>query len=90
MTDNPYGSQPAINKVGPLKSIVAVDISSTDDTLASQSRAIYVGTSGDIKLETSMGSTVTLPSLAAGIWHAVECVKVFKTGTTASGIFYGF
>ena len=54
------------------------------------SRAIYVGTAGDVKLITPAGSNITLKNLVAGIWHPIEVRRVFSTGTTALDIRLGW
>lgn len=49
-------------------------------------RAIYVGSSGAVKLKTKRGTTVTFSGLTAGSYIAIRCVKVYSTGTTASSL----
>lgn len=57
-------------------------------------RALYVGTSGVVVLVLRGGSTVTLRSLAAGVWHPVEFVAVVpydgQDVTPASGVVAGW
>lgn len=48
--------------------------------------AIYVGVSGNIKLELSGGSVITLTNLVAGAWHPISAVKVFASDTTCTEI----
>jgi hypothetical protein len=52
--------------------------------LTTASRAILVGTAGDIKLTTVGGSTLTA-AFTAG-WHPVCASRIWSTGTTAAGI----
>jgi hypothetical protein len=54
--------------------------------LSAPIRALYVGVSGSVKLVDMNGNTITLVSLAAGVFHPVRAVKVFNTDTTATGI----
>lgn len=51
---------------------------------------LYVGVSGAVKVVTTDGSTVTLVGLAAGVWHPIEVIQVFATGTTATSILVGW
>lgn len=53
--------------------------------LATVSRALNVGTAGDVQVTMLGGETVTL-TLAAGIAFPVRVSRVWATGTTASGI----
>ena len=48
--------------------------------------AIYVGNTGDIKLELSGGGVVTLKNIVAGAWHPISAIKVFSTDTTCTEI----
>lgn len=57
--------------------------------LTTIARAIYVGTSGSVKIDTLNGNTVTLPNLAAGVWHPIAVKRIHATGTTATDIFAG-
>jgi len=47
---------------------------------------LYVGTAGNIKVETVGGDEVTLVGINTGAFIPVQVVKVFATGTTASNI----
>lgn len=49
-------------------------------------RGIYVGVSGDLKVVTAGGTTLTFVGLAAGMTHPLRVSKVFATGTTATDI----
>jgi len=62
---------------------VAVDISSVDDELSSPS-ILFIGTGGDVKVDTLGGQTVTYKNLEDGRFLPVFVTKVYKTGTTAS------
>lgn len=49
-------------------------------------RALYVGGSGDVRLVTEEGNTVTFQDIVAGSILPVKATKVFATGTTATNI----
>jgi hypothetical protein len=54
-------------------------------TIVSQ---LYIGVTGDVKLETEELETITLKGLAAGTSHKFpfSIAKIFATGTTATNI----
>lgn len=56
--------------------------------LGFQTRAISFAANGAIRVTTSGGDTVTIPSgaLAAGVMHPLQVTRIFSTGTTATGI----
>lgn len=62
----------------------AVDISSTDHTLT-KTGLIYIGTSGDIKVDTHAGTALTFPNHPVG-YLLMFVTKVYKTGTAASNM----
>ena len=47
---------------------------------------LYVGTAGNVKIETVGGDEVTLVGINTGAFIPVQVKKVFATGTTASNI----
>ena len=51
---------------------------------------LYIGTTGNIKVTTTEGDTLTFNGIAAGIVHPIFVKKVFSTGTTASNILVVF
>jgi len=63
----------------------AVSPSDTED-LTTNSRGIYVGVSGDLKVTLVTGTTLTFVGIAAGIVHPLQVKKVFDTLTTATNI----
>lgn len=75
--------------MAPLQGFAAVTPHDTNE-LANHSRAVYVGVSGDVKLTSTGGSTVTLVGLAAGIWHPIRAKIIFSTDTTATSIVVGY
>lgn len=54
--------------------------------LARYTRAIFVGVSGNVKLDLTDGSTVTLNAMAAGVLHHIAVRRIYATGTTATNI----
>ncbi|WP_026782964.1 spike base protein, RCAP_Rcc01079 family [Pleomorphomonas koreensis] len=63
----------------------AAAVTPSDSTdLANASRALYVGTAGNLTIVTVGGSTVTL--IGASGWMPVRVARVLATGTTASDI----
>ena len=53
--------------------------------LAHVARALYVGSTGDIKIDTPNGDTVTFSAVPVGIFP-VRANRVYSTGTTATNI----
>lgn len=52
--------------------------------LANDSRGVYVGGAGNIKVTTVGGSTVTFSGVAAGSLLPIRVNRVYSTGTTAT------
>lgn len=78
-----YGSyQPALD--GPLNHGAIVSPSDSTD-LTDTSRACLVGTTGNIKLTTLGGETITVLSVPVG-WHPFRVTRIWSTGTTATNI----
>lgn len=69
------GADPATN---------AEEITANDGTTLDETRAIYVGTSGDVKVDTADGDTVTFKNVVGGSILPIAVTKVYSTGTTAS------
>lgn len=81
------GVESAIAGLAGVRGAAAVDLSSADYTAPGGLRGIYVGVAGDVKVDMPDGSTaITFAALAAGIEHAIVVTKIYKTGTTATGI----
>lgn len=64
---------------------IAIDYSGGNQDLATYGRAVYVSTSGDLKVDLVGGSTLTFASLPVG-WHPIAVKKIYQTGSTAAGI----
>jgi allophanate hydrolase subunit 2 len=69
----------------PAESAFAITPSDTVD-LAHVTRGIYVGVTGDVKVDMVGGSTVTFVNLAGGVIHPLCVKRVYATGTTATNI----
>lgn len=54
--------------------------------LVKETRAIYVGGAGNLKVETVAGSILVFTSVSAGTVYPLRIRKVFSTGTTASNL----
>ena len=65
----------------------AVDITPSDAApLAFATRAIYVGTTGNLRVQMVSGDIVTLNSVQAGAFYPLRVGQVMATGTTAAGL----
>ena len=62
-------------------------ITASDETdLAGSTRALYVGTSGDVSVVLSSGDAVTLEGVAGGTLLPLRLKRVLASGTTAGGL----
>ena len=59
---------------------------SSPDGVRNSGCVLYIGTGGNVKVLTSSGDEVTFTNVADGTFFPVQVIKVFSTGTTASGI----
>lgn len=64
----------------------AVAVTASDATIIPVTRALYVGTGGNIKVRMASGNAVTFTNVSAGIFP-IQVDMVYSTSTTASGIF---
>jgi hypothetical protein len=64
---------------------VAVDVSGGNQTLAGGCRGLYVGVSGNIKVDLPNATGITFSNVPVGIFP-VQAIKVYQTGTTATGV----
>lgn len=60
--------------------------SDTVDLARKPCRGIYVGVSGDVKINTMEGAAATYVGLAAGVIHPIYATRIWTTGTTATSI----
>lgn len=67
----------------------SVDLTFTNtdgNTVTFTTRGIYLGASGDLKVDLERGGTVTFTGLSAGVIHPVAAKRIYATGTTATSI----
>lgn len=63
------------------------DITPSDSSnLTRVTRALYVGQTGNVRLQTPAGDIVTLANMQGGILYPIRVAKVFATGTTAADL----
>jgi len=63
----------------------AVAITLSDTVVIPTTRAIYVGTSGNIRVQTADGQDVTFANVPVGVFP-LQVEKVYSTSTTASDL----
>lgn len=81
-TDNHATYQPGLDAPG----VHAAPVTPNDSAdLTYATRALVIGTAGDLKVTTVGGDTVTLTNVPAGVLP-LRVVRVFNTGTTAADI----
>ena len=64
----------------------AASITPSDSADIDATRGIYVGTSGDLKVDMLDGTAITFVALAAGIVHPLQVRRIYATGTDADNI----
>ncbi|MEO5620060.1 MAG: hypothetical protein ABIQ85_04005 [Cypionkella sp.] len=65
----------------------ATALTPSDSTpLSVATRAIYVGTAGNLRVEMVSGDVVTLTAVAAGAIYPLRVAQVMATGTTATNL----
>ncbi|SDF16856.1 spike base protein, RCAP_Rcc01079 family [Limimaricola pyoseonensis] len=67
----------------------AAVVPSDDTDLPQASRALYLGTGGDLRVTLLGGAVVTFRAAAAG-WHPLRVARVHATGTGAADIVAGW
>lgn len=83
MTDRFANFQPSLS--GPASTGFAI-VPSNDTDLPEATRALYVGSGGDLAVTMLSGAAVVLTSVAAGSLLPLRVVRVRTTGTTAGAI----
>lgn len=72
--------------VEPATLAVAITPDNSND-LVTVTRGIYVGVSGDLKVDMAGGSSgITFTNLAAGVIHPIRARRIYATGTDATDI----
>ncbi len=63
------------------------DVSPSDTEDLANIGMLYIGTTGDVKVDSARGDTVTLKNVPSGTWlNFCRVRRVYDTGTTASDI----
>lgn len=57
-----------------------------DTEYGEKMRGLYVGTTGNVSIETWDGQTVTFIGLVAGVVHPIFSLRINSSGTSASNI----
>lgn len=57
----------------------------SDVTLTTTARSVYIAADGDLKVDMQDGSTVTFVGLKGGAVYPFTVRKIYDTGTTTSG-----
>jgi len=64
----------------------AASVTPADDGALRPTRALYIGGSGDAKVDMALGNTVTFVGLQAGTVLPIQVTRVYSTDTTATNI----
>lgn len=70
----------------PANGAEAVVISSVDHAATHASKALYVGETGNVKVDMRGGQAVTFVGVVAGTVLPIRVTKVYKTGTNAASM----
>ena len=71
----------------PLSGTNFADVTPSDSVnLSFIPRGVYIGATGNLKVSDTDGTIVTFTALAAGVIHPLSPVRIYSTGTTATGI----
>lgn len=63
----------------------ATAVTKSDSTVLPTTRALWIGTTGDVAVTMAHGSTITYKNVPVGVLP-VQVTQVLETGTTASDI----
>jgi len=61
-------------------------ITPSDTINNDETRGVYVGVGGNLRVLLADGSDITFDNLLAGIIHPIRCIRVFLTDTSAASI----
>ena len=64
----------------------AAAVTPADDGALRPTRGLYIGGAGDVKVDMTLGNTVTFAGLLAGTILPIQVVRVYSTDTTATDI----
>ena len=65
---------------------VAITPDDANDLATTPTEGLYIGVTGDVKVDMIDGSTVTFTALKGGIVYPYSVSRVYATGTTATDI----
>ena len=71
--------------IDPIESGFEITPSNTED-LERVTRGIYVGVSGDLKVDLASGDTITFVGINGGQIHPIRVRRVYATGTDATDL----
>lgn len=74
-----------MHATNPSAEVQAITLSDTKN-YSTPFRAFYVGVSGDVKIDTVNGQTVTLKAVVQGSLIPIVTKRFYSTGTTATDI----
>ena len=82
------GRVPDMTLIAPSSDAEAIDITSEDHSISSQSGAkgLFVGGAGNVKMLTAAGNTRTFTGVVAGTILPIQYSIIFKTDTTATNM----
>lgn len=76
---------PEINVHSSFEEAEVCDVSSADHTitLTGGAKGLFLGTTGDVKVDTPKGNTITYSNVPAG-FNPIACTKIYTSGTTVT------
>jgi hypothetical protein len=76
-----------IEPISPIR--YSISITPNDSADIAPCRALLVGAAGNVKVTYTNGTVDTL-YLESGLWHGMLVIRVWSTGTAATGIHAGY
>lgn len=64
----------------------AASVTPSDSAEMPITRSLYIGTGGDLTVTMADGQNVTFTNTNGGLILPIQVIKVYSTGTTATGI----
>lgn len=80
------GKQTNYSPTFPMYPAGAVAVTPNDSTNLADPAIIYTGSGGNIKVTTTNGDVVTFTGVLGGSYLAVQVLRVWANGTTATGL----
>ena len=69
-----------------VSAVDAAVVTASDSLTIPVTRALYIGSAGNIAVTLAKGSVVTFANVTSGSILPVQAVKVMATGTTVTGV----